>query len=100
MNLKQPPDAIFTGGDQLSTQSLAFLNQHGYNIPADFGLVGFTNTELADALNPPLTTVRQPALQIGQLAAEKLISLIESKTTEHEYETIVLDTALHVRKSS
>ncbi|WP_285008540.1 LacI family DNA-binding transcriptional regulator [Pedobacter faecalis] len=100
LKLDTAPDAIFTAGDQISTQCLAILNKRGIKIPADLGLVGFTNTDLADALNPALTTVHQPAFEIGQLAAEKLIALIEHKSGEISHETKVLDTVLMVRNSS
>ncbi|HKG07886.1 MAG TPA: LacI family DNA-binding transcriptional regulator [Pedobacter sp.] len=101
MNLDVRPDAIFTAGDQISTRCLALLNKLGYQIPKDIALIGFTNTDLADALNPALSTVHQPALEMGRLAAKKLISLIERKNDEPvEYETIMLETSVLVRNSS
>jgi len=101
MDLQVRPDAIFTAGDQISTRCLALLNKLGYRIPEDIALIGFTNTDLADALNPALSTVHQPALEMGQLAAKKLISLIERKKDEPIiYETIMLQTSVLVRNSS
>lgn len=100
MNLAQKPDAIFTATDQISTKCLVILNKLGYRIPEDVALIGFTNTELAEAMNPPLSTVYQPAFEIGQLAAEKLISLIEKKNFDVEFETIMLPTKIMVRRSS
>jgi LacI family transcriptional regulator len=100
MSLADKPDAIFTATDQISTRCLVWLNKLGYKIPQDVALIGFTNTELADAMNPALSTVHQPAFEIGQLAAEKLISLIERKNLDDGYETIVLPTHIKVRASS
>jgi LacI family transcriptional regulator len=100
MALKDKPDAIFTATDQISTRCLVLLNKLGYSIPNDIALIGFTNTELADAMNPPLSTVHQPAFEIGQLAAEKLLSLIERKNLNEDYETILLPTHIKVRASS
>jgi LacI family transcriptional regulator len=100
MNLKDRPDAIFTATDQITTRCLAMLNKLGYKIPEDIAVIGFTNTDLADALNPSLSTVHQPAFQIGELAASKLISLIERKHDDIEFETIVLPTAIHIRNST
>ncbi|TCC92760.1 LacI family transcriptional regulator [Pedobacter hiemivivus] len=100
MNLADKPDAIFTATDQISTRCLVWLNKLGYKIPDDVALIGFTNTELADAMNPALSTVHQPAFEIGQLAAEKLISLIERKNLDDGYETIMLPTHIKVRASS
>jgi LacI family transcriptional regulator len=44
--------------------------------------------------------VRQPAFQIGQVATEMLIQIIESKRPVTEYETKILDTELIIRESS
>ncbi|WP_316811794.1 LacI family DNA-binding transcriptional regulator [Pedobacter heparinus] len=100
MDLKDKPDAIFTATDQISTRCLVLLNKLGYKIPDDVALIGFTNTELADAMNPPLSTVHQPAFEIGLLAAEKLLSLIERKDLSEGYETVMLPTHIKVRVSS
>lgn len=101
MGLPVKPDAIFSAGDQISTRCLALLNKLGYHIPQDVALIGFTNTDLADVLNPALSTVHQPALEMGQLAAKKLISLIESKDGDSsDYETIMLQTSVLVRNST
>ncbi|MEJ2881193.1 LacI family DNA-binding transcriptional regulator [Pedobacter sp. GR22-6] len=100
MALKERPDAILTSTDQITTRCLALLNKLGYQIPQDIALIGFTNTDLADAFHPALSTVHQPAFEIGQLAASKLISLIEKKYQEPEYETILLETSIQVRAST
>jgi LacI family transcriptional regulator len=47
-----------------------------------------------------LSTIHQPAFEIGQLAADKLISLIERKHPEEGFETIKLKTQILVRSSS
>ena len=51
-------------------------------------------------LNPPLSTVTQPAQEIGQLAAERLIELIERKQKASPPATVKLPTTLVVRESS
>ncbi|SMD18428.1 LacI family DNA-binding transcriptional regulator [Pedobacter nyackensis] len=100
MSLEDKPDAIFTATDQISTKCLVLLNKLGYKIPEDIALIGFTNTDLAEAMNPPMSTVYQPAFEIGQLAAEKLISLIERKNFDEGFETVMLPTEVQVRASS
>ena len=97
--LVQQPEAIFTATDLLSTKALAYLNDHGYSIPEDIALIGFSNSDLAPILNPSLSTVRQPSKQIGELAAQTLINLVKGKDIGPA-ETILLDTELQVRKSS
>lgn len=97
--LKQQPQAIFTATDLLSTKVLAYLNDHHYKIPDDILLIGFSNSDLAPILNPPLSTVRQPARQIGELAAKTLLNLVNGKDIGPA-ETTLLATELQIRKSS
>jgi LacI family transcriptional regulator len=99
MALGSKPDAIFTATDQLSTKCLLLLNQLQYKIPSDVALIGFSNTDLADALHPSLTTVYQPAFEIGRLAAKQLLSLISGKNKD-PFETIHLETTIQVREST
>lgn len=99
-DLAEPPDALFTATDQLSTQSLSVLHEMGHRIPDDIALIGFANTELADVLTPSLSTLHQPALEIGRLAAEKLIALIARKGISEGYETVRLPARLDIRDSS
>jgi LacI family transcriptional regulator len=92
-------DAIFTATDKLSTKCLVLLNNLGYQVPKDVALIGFSNTDLADALNPSLSTIYQPCFEIGSLAAKQLLSLINGKTKE-PFETVLLPTKIQVRSSS
>ena len=99
MNATNKPDAIFTATDQLSTRCLVLLNKLGFQVPADVALIGFSNTDLADALKPALSTIYQPAFEIGNLAAKQLLSLINDKT-KSPFETVLLATQIQVRDST
>ncbi len=98
--LKERPDAIVTASDKLSTGCLAALARKKVRVPEDMGIVGFTNSQLTDIFHPSLTSVRQPAFEMGQVAMELLIQLIESKHPIVRFETRVLNTELTVRASS
>lgn len=103
MKLPEPPEAILATSDQISTNVIHIIHKLGLKIPGDLALIGFTNTELADALNPPLSTISQPASEIGHVAAEKLMDLIEGKTDnsiEKLDQTILLDVRLIPRAST
>jgi len=99
MALNPRPNAIFTATDLISTKCLALLHKKGYHIPNDVALIGFSNTDLAEILNPSLSTIHQPSFEIGSLAAQQLLSLIATKDTS-SFETILLPTQLHIRASS
>lgn len=100
MELSNPPNALFTATDRISTRAPGLIKRLNYSIPKDIALIGFTNTEMADMFTPPLTTVHQPAFDIGNRAASLLISLIRNKTEDTDYKTIQLPTKIHVRHSS
>ena len=94
------PDAIFTASDRLSTTTLSLLHKMRIAVPDEIAMVGFTNSISADIFHPSLTAVVQPALEMGQLATDLLIQLIESKRPVVDFMKTVLDTQLQIRDSS
>lgn len=100
LQLNPLPDAIFAGGDKLSTGCLKVLRSKGIKVPDDMGLAGFSNSELAEVLDPSLTVVKQPAFEMGQIATDLLLELIESKRPVEEFEKRKLATRLTVHRSS
>ena len=100
LTLKQKPDAIITTSDKLTTGCLRTLTRRGVKIPDDIALVGFSNSDIAELLNPPLTVVRQPAMEMGKAATELLLQLIESKRPVTQFENRVLTPALIIGGSS
>jgi len=100
VQLKDRPDAIFSAGDRLTISCLTALKAIGLKIPDDIALVGFSNSPLVELLSPALTAVKQPAFEMGQVATELLIKLIESKRPVTEFEKVVLQTEIFKRESS
>ncbi|WP_298732490.1 LacI family DNA-binding transcriptional regulator [uncultured Chitinophaga sp.] len=94
------PDAIFTSSDKLTTGCMRVLKKKGLRIPDDIAVVGFSNSDLIELLDPPLTVVRQPAFEMGQVATELLLQLIESKRPVKEFERKILATNLIVQQST
>jgi DNA-binding LacI/PurR family transcriptional regulator len=97
---EKKPDAIFTCGDKLTTGCLRILKSKKISVPGDIGLLGFSNTELTELLEPPLSVIKQPAFEMGELATTLLLQLIESKRPVREFETKVLLTELLIRSST
>ncbi|MVN91965.1 LacI family DNA-binding transcriptional regulator [Mucilaginibacter aquatilis] len=100
MSLPDPPQAIISTNDRLTTGCIPILKKMGYRIPEDVALTGFTNSEVAESFAPPLTVIRQPAFTMGQMATEMLINVIESKYPVYEAMSTQVDTELIVRQSS
>jgi LacI family transcriptional regulator len=98
--LKKRPDAVVAASDKLSTGALAALAKRKVKVPEEMAIVGFTNSQLTDIFHPALTSVRQPAFEMGVVAMEMLIDIIESKHPITKFETKVLNTELTVRSSS
>jgi DNA-binding LacI/PurR family transcriptional regulator len=98
--LKQKPDAIFAVSDKLTTGFLRLLKEKKIKVPDDVGLMGFSNTDLTELLNPPLSIVKQPAFEMGEISMQLLLELIESKRPVTDFETRVLNTELIIREST
>ena len=71
--------AIFAANDQMAFGAAVALHAHGLRVPDDVSLVGFDDLAPAAHVVPPLTTVRTPRAQIGQAAAEMLLTLMRSE---------------------
>lgn len=100
LRLPNRPDAIFVGGDRLTTGCMSAIRKEGLRIPHDIALVGFTNLATAHLLEPSLSAVLQPASEMGQLATELLIELIEKPKALIRFDTKKLDTKMVIRDSS
>ncbi len=97
---KQKPDAIFATSDKLSSGCLKTLKRRGMQIPDEIALAGFSNSDVVELMEPSLTVVRQPALEMGQAATELLLQLIESKRPIKQFEKRVMTPELVIGRSS
>ncbi|WP_412466581.1 LacI family DNA-binding transcriptional regulator [Pedobacter sp. KLB.chiD] len=88
------PDGIFISSDRLTTGCIIALKKTNPEVANQIAIAGFTNSNLVDLFSPSLTSVKQPAFEMGQVATELLISMIEAKRPITEFETRILDTEL------
>ena len=100
LKMQPRPDAFFSSADKLTTNCLRILKAKRLSVPDDIGLVGFSNTDLTELLDPPLTIIRQPAFEMGEVATTLLLQLIESKRPVKDFETRVLPAELIIREST
>ncbi|MAE85252.1 MAG: LacI family transcriptional regulator [Flammeovirgaceae bacterium] len=98
MSLPEPPDSIFCVCDEVAYGSMAWLKRHGYKIPQDVGVVGFTGEEFSEVIEPPLTTIIQPAYEVGKKSVEILLDRIGNSSLSNV--TIELKTSLMNRESA
>jgi LacI family transcriptional regulator len=98
--LPEPPDAFLTAADRFALSYFAGLKKRRVAIPGEVAFVGFSNLNVAELLQPPMSTVVQPAFQMGHTAAGLLLDLIEKKPKHPVFGTVQLQTELFVRESS
>ena len=92
------PTAIFACNDLMAIGALSAAKAMGFRVPEDISVVGFDDIYLAAYSNPPLTTVRQPKYEMGQLATKLLLERIQDPDLPPR--TPLLDTELMIRAST
>ncbi|MEI9945759.1 MAG: LacI family DNA-binding transcriptional regulator [Chitinophagaceae bacterium] len=100
LSLKSKPDAILALNDKLTTGSLRVLKSKKMRVPENIGLIGFSNSDITELIDPPLSIIKQPAFEMGAIATSQLLQLIESKRPITEFETKMLAPQLIIRESS
>ena len=85
--LEDPPTAIFASNDDMAAGVLATAHRLGIHVPAQLSVAGFDDTDFAQIVWPPLTTIRQPVRALGYAAADLLFQLpekVEQRLLAHE----------------
>jgi LacI family transcriptional regulator len=70
------------------------------SIPGDVKIIGFSNLPSAVILNPALTTITQPAYEMGEVAASLLFKALEKNIFKLSKENIILSSTLNIREST
>lgn len=96
---KQKPDAIFAMSDRLAIGAMLSIKKHGLQMPNDIGLIGFNNEPITSLLSPSISTIDQPAFEMGKAAARLFIELINNKNGNIA-DTIMLKPKLVAREST
>lgn len=77
LKLKNPPDGIFTCSDRQAIAAMVAAQAKKLRIPEDIAIVGFNDEPIVSIMSPALSSVQQPAFEMGQMAAGLLIDQIE-----------------------
>jgi LacI family transcriptional regulator len=72
------PDAVLGGNDQMAIAALLWLQADGHTVPADVLVTGFNGFEFRRYARPALTSIRSPALALGERAGALLIERVET----------------------
>lgn len=92
------PDALFTANNACTICVIKTLRILGIEVPRDVALVGFDDVDFYTLLNPPVTTIRQPAAELGRTSARLLLQKIRSTSPAASART-VLPVTLMIRQS-
>jgi DNA-binding LacI/PurR family transcriptional regulator len=91
-------DAVFVASDMMAHGALLALKDAGRRVPSDVAVIGFDDFEISRYSDPPLTTVRQPIVEMGRTMARQLLGLINNQS--HLADAVVLPTELVIRESA
>jgi len=94
------PDGIIASVEKLTTPVYIACKELQINIPRELKIISFSNSEAAPILNPSLTTITQPAFEMGKRAATILFKAIEKKNYRMPNENIIISSTLIIREST
>lgn len=101
---KNHPDctALFTITDLVAIGAMLAFRELGIHVPNQMAICGFSNNPMASIIQPSLSSVSQPSLEMGRKAAHLLLKEIQAGREEQDFhpKTITLNTKLTVRDSS
>ena len=93
-----PPTALVASNDLLALGAMNEVQERGLTVGRDISITGFDDIMLAEYATPPLTTVHQPAQQLGVMVADMLLKVINGKPITKKQ--IVIKPSLIVRQST
>jgi DNA-binding LacI/PurR family transcriptional regulator len=97
--LSQHPDldGVFAASDAVAAGALEVLHEAGIDVPGQIGIVGFDDSAWALRCQPALSTVRQPAVTLGERAAQLVLAQLRNEEVDMN---VVLDTPIVWRDSA
>ncbi|MBE6851170.1 MAG: GntR family transcriptional regulator [Ruminococcus sp.] len=84
LSLLKESTAVVCYNDKLAVELLNFCKTRGINVPEDVSIVGIDDSKLATICDVHLTTVKHPHQVLGEMAAEKLLTMIRNPKAECE----------------
>jgi LacI family transcriptional regulator len=101
-DLDERPQAVFAVNDAMALGVIRAAREKGLRVPEDLAVVGFDDISMAESAHPPLTTVRIAKEMMGEIAARRLLDLIETERAGRKSEMPVksiVGTTLVIRAS-
>lgn len=90
-------DAVFVASDLMAHGAIGALRELGRRVPEDVAVIGFDDIEMAQYTEPPLTTVRQPIVELGRELARQILRVVNG---DEPALSVILPTELVLRASA
>jgi LacI family transcriptional regulator len=100
IKMKPLPDGAFITNDFSAAVCMQTLKEYGIRIPEDIAIVGFNNDVISKIVEPQLTTIQYPGIDMGEIAARNLINHLKGVSDIKTTNTIIVCSELIIRKSS
>lgn len=97
LDLSEPPTAIFASNDVMAMGAMDAVRNRGLRIPDDVSIIGFDDIPQSALVRPALTTVNQPLENMGRVATQMLLNLLQG--AEKRAKRVELPTELIIRDS-
>jgi|SRR6185312_11691802 len=94
------PDGAFITNDFVAAVVMRTLKENNIKIPADIAMVGFNNDAICTLVEPALSTINYPGIDVGEVAARNLINHLKGIGNLQNTNTIIIRSNLIIRKSS
>ncbi len=95
--LPNPPDAILAMNDTLAFAAIEVIKSHGLRVPNDIALIGYTDEQHANSIEPKLSAVSHQTYEMGETACLLLIDQIRGDKAIRQ---VMIPTHLQIRESS
>lgn len=100
LKMKPLPDGAFITNDFSAAVCMRTLRENGIRIPEDIAIVGFNNDAISKLVEPQMTTIDYPGIDMGEITARNLINHLKGLSDIKHTNTIVVRSDLVIRKSS
>ncbi len=97
---KDKPDGLIASVEKLTTPIYLACKDLKLSIPEKIKVISFTNLQAALILTPTLTTVTQPAFEMGKAAAAVLFKSLEKRNYNLKNEMTIIPSVLNIRNSA
>ena len=97
LSLPQPPDAILAMNDTLAFAAIEVIKSHGLRIPQDIAIIGYTDEQHANYVEPKLSAVSHQTYKMGETACRLLIDQLKG---DKAVKQVVIPACLQIRESS